>query len=342
MDFKQFIDGIPKTEIHIHLDGAFTLKHLFKLINKYESVPKIKSLEGLKKKFEYKDFSHFINTWFWKNSLYREPIDFEESVFYSLKELFDQNIVYIEAFISPWDYYKSGLNPQDIVRASIDGINRVEELCGIKCRLIVDITRDHGHETAMDRLDEISQFLGDKVIGVGLGGSEHKYPASLFKEVFLEAKRRGFHCVAHAGEVSGPESIWSAINDLKIERIGHGVRATEDPELIEYLVEHQLPLEVCINSNIKTGVYPNYQEHTLPLLVEKGVFVTLNSDDPTMFGASLSDEYLIAKNEMGIKLNNINRILNNTIEASFATSKEKNFYKKKLNSYWITNINELD
>jgi len=342
MVFEQFINGIPKAEIHIHLDGAFTLNHLFKLTKKYDSVPKINSVEELKKKFAYKDFSHFINTWFWKNSLYREPIDFEESVYSSLKKLFSQNIVYIEAFISPWDYFKSGFKPQDIVEASINGINRAEEVCDIKCRLIIDITRDHGHETAISRLDEISQYLGDKVIGIGLGGSEHKYPAYLFKEVFLEAKRRGFHCVAHAGEVLGPESIWSAINELKVERIGHGVRANEDLELIEYLVEHQLPLEVCINSNIKTGVYSDYQKHPLSLLIEKGVFVTLNSDDPTMFEASLSDEYIVANNDMGIKLNTLNRIMNNTIEASFATTAEKNYYKRKLNSYWIRNINELD
>ncbi len=180
------------------------------------------------------------------------------------------------------------------------------------------------------------------MIGIGLGGSEQKYPAYLFKKVFLEAKKRGFHCVAHAGEVAGPESIWSALIDLKVERIGHGVRAIEDPKLIDYLVSNQIPLEVCINSNIRTGVYPSFNKHSLPLLIEKGVLVSLNSDDPTMFGSTLSDEYLLAKNEMGISLDKIKRILNNTIDTSFATTREKIFYKKKLNSYWSRNINELD
>jgi adenosine deaminase len=342
MDPTLFFNKIPKTELHLHLDGAFTLEFLYELVKKYKPIPTIHSIDEIKKKFGYKDFSHFIETWFWKNNLYREPIDFEESVFQSLNQLSNQNIIYIEAFISPWDYHKSGLKTQEIVSACVNGIYRAEKACNIKCRLIIDITRDHGHETAIDRLNEISKFLGKTVIGIGLGGSEQKYPAYLFKKVFLEAKRRGFHCVAHAGEVSGPESIWSAIKDLEVERIGHGVRAVEDQKLLSYLATNKIPLEVCINSNIKTRVYSKYINHPLSLLIENGILVTLNSDDPTMFESTLANEYILALNEIEIPLEQINRMLNNNIDASFASTVEKNSYKKLLNSYWITNVHKID
>jgi adenosine deaminase len=148
--------------------------------------------------------------------------------------------------------------------------------------------------------------------------------------------------VAHAGEVSGPESIWSAIKDLDVERIGHGVRAIEDADLMRYLLENQIPLEVCVNSNIKTGVYPNYQKHSIKKLIDNGILVTINSDDPTMFGATLTEEFVILHEDINLPLNKIIKLMNNSIEASFATKKEKISLRKKLNSYWIQNIDNIN
>lgn len=337
MKYRQLFEIMPKAELHLHLDGAFTLDHLFELTKKYKSELKINSIDDLKKRFIYKDFSHFVDLWFWKNSLFREPIDFEISAYETLKELSTQNIVYVEAFFSPWDYGSSLVRPSDIANAYLKGIAKAESELSIQCKLIADLTRDHGHETALTRLDEITPFLGDKIIGIGLGGSEHKFPAYLFKDVFVEAVRRGFHCVAHAGEVAGPESIWSAINDLNVERIGHGVRSIEDSKLIEYLSKEQIPLEVCIKSNIKTGVYKDIGEHPFLKLLSNGLLLTVNSDDPTMFNSTLADEYYILHNEMGISLSNIIKIQNNAVECSFASIKVKNSIKKRMNSFWIDN-----
>jgi len=334
MNPRQLFEKMPKAELHLHLDGAFTLNHLFELTKKYSSDLEIKSIDDLKKQFRYKDFSHFVTLWFWKNGLFREPIDFETSAYETLKELSKQNIVYVEAFFSPWDYGSSLIKPGSIANAYLDGIARAESEFNIQCRLIADITRDHGHETAFKRLDEITPFLGEKIIGIGLGGSEHKFPAHLFKDVFIEARKRGFHCVAHAGEVAGPESIWSAINDLNVERIGHGVRAIEDANLLEYLSKKQVPLEVCVKSNIKTGVYKNIAEHPFPKLLSNGLLLTVNSDDPTMFNSTLADEYYILHNEMGISLSEIIQIQNNAVECSFASTKDKNVIKKRINSFW--------
>ena len=337
MNFRQYIEKMPKVEIHLHMDGAFTLDFLYDLVQKYGGDPEINSIADLQHKFVFRDFSHFIETWFWKNRFFREPVDFEESTYRTLQEMACQNIVYTEAFFSPWDYRESEADPKDIARANQNAVKRAYRDFNIQCRLIVDITRDHGHEHAMDRLDEITPFMGEEIIGIGLGGSEQRFPADLFKDVFLEAKRRGFHCVAHAGEVVGPESVWSAINDLGAERIGHGVRSIEDPELVEYLRIEQIPLEVCIVSNIKTGVYPDFDSHPFSELFHKGLLVTVNSDDPTMFGSTLADEYSILYQHMKLTLPEIRHVQINTVESSFASMDEKRVIKDQINRFWIDN-----
>ena len=139
----------------------------------------------------------------------------------------------------------------------------------------------------------------------------------------------------------GPESIWSAIDDLQIERIGHGVRAIEDPQLVKYLADNEIPLEVCINSNIRTGIYSDYSKHPIKELYNSGVIVTVNSDDPTMFETTLTDEYHILKEQIFMPMQNIIRLMNNSIEVSFATTEEKVLLKRELNSYWIQNFDKL-
>ena len=336
-NFRQYIEKMPKVELHVHLDGAFVLDFLFDLVQKYGGAPEIKSIADLRNKFVFRDFPHFIETWFWKNRFFREPVDFEESAYQTLQEFSRQNIVYLEAIFSPWDYKESGVDPKDIARANQNAVKRAQADFNIRCRLMVDITRDHGHEHAMDRLDEITPYLGEEIIGIGLGGSEQRFPAHLFKDVFIEAKRRGFHCVAHAGEVVGPESVWSAIKDLETERIGHGVRAVEDPELVEYLRIKQIPLEVCIVSNIKTGVYSSFNEHPFAELFHKGLLVTVNSDDPTMFGSSLADEYSVLYQNMNLTLPEIRHVQINAVESSFAPMDEKRKIKDLINRFWIDN-----
>jgi len=337
MNFSQYVEKMPKVELHLHLDGAFTLDFLFDLVRKYGGDPEIKSISDLQNRFVFRDFSHFIETWFWKNRFFREPIDFEESVYRTLQEMSRQNIVYTEAFFSPWDYQESGVNPTDIAQANKNAVKRAEDDFNIRCRLIVDITRDHGHEHALDRLDEITPFMGAEIIGIGLGGSEQKFPAHLFKDVFIEAKNRGFHCVAHAGEVVGPESVWSAIKDLNAERIGHGVRAIEDPQLVEYLRIEQIPLEVCIVSNIKTGVYSDFSEHPFADLLHKGLLVSVNSDDPTMFGSTLVDEYIVLYQDMNLSLPEIKHVQLNAVESSFAPTDKKQAINDSINRFWIDN-----
>jgi adenosine deaminase len=327
------IIGMPKAEIHLHLEGAFTFDFLFKLIKKYEGDEEIESIEDLREKFIFKDFSHFIRAWLWKNKYFREPEDFEESVYQTIKDLSRQNVIYAEVFFSPWDFISNGLKIEEITEATISGIRRAERDYSIKCGLIADIVRNYGAETSVQRLNQITPYLNKGVIGLGLGGSEKEFPPVQFKDVFLEAKRRGFRTTVHAGEAAGAESVWSAILDLQAERIGHGVRAAEDPELIDYLLEKQVPLEVCVTSNLKTKVFKNLEEHPFDYMYKKGLNVSVNSDDPPMFGSNITGELILLHEKLNYSLNDLGVLTKKAIRASFLETTEKEIYDRKVDNY---------
>jgi adenosine deaminase len=225
--------------------------------------------------------------WVWKNQFIREFDDFlliSEAVF---SDLVKQNVKYAEIFISP-SLFKDKLSAQRIVEAISLGINKVS---GIKINLIVDLVRDYGPEEEMRTLHEINEVKNLGIIGIGIGGSENDYPPQLFKSVYEQARKYGFKTTAHAGEAAGPESIWSAIHDLHVDRIGHGTRAVEDRNLLDYLSESKTPVELCVLSNLRTRVIHSLEEHPVKTFIENEIPVSINTDDPKMFGNSLAEEY---------------------------------------------------
>jgi len=325
--------NMPKVELHLHLEGAFTFEYLFGLVQKYGGDPEVNSIDDLKKKFVFTDFQNFIKAWFWKNKFFRRPEDFEESVYQTIADLSKQKIIYAETFFSPWDFASSGLRMEEITEATISGMQRAVSDFPIRCNLVADIVRDHGAETAMQRLDQLMPYLHNGVTGVGLGGNERDFPAVLFKDVFIEAKKRGFRTAVHAGEAAGPESVWSAIKDLYAERIGHGVRAVEDPALMDYLKTNKIPLEVCITSNLQTKVFNTLEEHPFDRMYKEGFMVTVNSDDPPMFGANLTDEFALLYNKMNYTLEDFFTLARNAINSSFAEETEKEGLRRIVNIY---------
>jgi adenosine deaminase len=327
------IKNMPKIELHLHLEGAFTLEFLFDLIQKYGGDPSVETIHDLEKKFVFKDFPHFIETWFWKNQFFKSPDDFEQSTYFTLKNLHHQNVIYAEVFYSPWDFVQYGLQVEAITEATLAGIQRAKNDFEIRCHLIADLCRDYGAETAIDRFKQILPYRDKGLIGIGLGGSEQKFPPESFEKVFQFAGDNGFHRVAHAGEAAGPDSIWGALQKLDIERIGHGVRAIEDSNLVDYLVETQIPLEICITSNLKTAVFPTLDSHPIRYFVQKGVFVTINSDDPTMFGATISDEFLLLHDKLGFSFNALEHFTLNAVNACFLNSQEKDLLRNKICDY---------
>jgi adenosine deaminase len=332
--WHEFIRMMPKVELHLHLEGAVPYATLMSLINKYGGDSQVRSLADLKNRFAYKTFPQFIETWIWKNQFFRAPEDFELSTFETLTDLHLQHVEYLEAFYSPWDFADNGLSMPDITRAVLRACKRAREEHGIQCVLIADLNRDHGPERAMERIDEVVAFIDQGVIGIGLGGSEHLYPADLFEDAFAKAKRCGLHRVAHAGEAAGPESVWNALQKLDIERIGHGTRAWEDSLLIEELRRRKIPLEMCLTSNVCTGVVRSIEAHPLKKSLEAGLQVTLNTDDPTMFGCTLTSEYVLLLDKPGFTHEELRQISYNALESTFLDEAGKQRLRRRFDEAW--------
>jgi adenosine deaminase len=240
-----------------------------------------------------------------------------------LRSLSAENIRYVEAHYSPGDYYMQRLKTAGITESVLAGVERARADFGIRCGLIIDLVRDHGPEVGMIRLNEATPYLGKGVIGVGIGGSEQEFPPGAYAGVYRAARDRGFHLTAHAGEAAGPESIVGAVMELGAERIGHGVRAYEDPEVVALLRAREIPLEMCIISNVRTGVIKSVAEHPVRDYFDGGLFITVNSDDPVMFNTTLTDEYLALAGELGFSHDEIKQIVLNGVRASFLPEKER-------------------
>ena len=310
---------IPKIENHLHLEGAVPLETLWTLIQKYGGDQSVSSISKLIEKFKYRDFNHFLEIWLWKNKYIREYDDFtflSDAVF---KDLVKQNIKYAEIFISPSEF-RNTLEIQKIIEAiskSIVGNTK------IRISLIVDLVRNLGTDNAMRTLYEINEVKEYGIIGIGIGGLEKEYPPELFTEVFEQARQFGFRTTAHAGEAAGPQSIWGAIRKLRVDRIGHGTRAIEDPELLKYLVDNQIPVELCPLSNLKTRVIGSIEKHPVRTFIEMGIPVSINTDDPKMFGNCLSEEYQVLKDSFDFSDEEINTIILNSIHTTWLDEKDK-------------------
>jgi adenosine deaminase len=303
-------------------------------LEKYGGDSQIKTPADIEKKFVFRDFEHFLELWFWKNQYYKEPADFEDCAYKTLEHLSHQNVIYCEMFYSPWDFISEKLSVEDITESVLCGINRAKNEFPIDCALIADIVRDYDSDSAIDRVKQVEPYNDQGVIGIGLGGSEQKYPARLFSDAFKRARDCGFHLTAHAGEASGPESVWEAINVLNAERIGHGVRAIEDPQLIEYLKNNNIPLEVCVNSNLKTKIFALPELHPIKKFIDMGLNITINSDDPSMFGASLTEEFFILLDQYQISLDNIRQLTLNALNSAFVSDEARFRLREKIDCFW--------
>jgi adenosine deaminase len=313
-------ERVPKVESHLHLEGAIPLDALWKLVQKYGTDPSVTDIYSLEQKFQYKDFPHFIETWIWKNQFLREYEDFAFIAEAVAKDLVRQNIRYAEMFYTPSDFFRHNLEIQKLTEAICTGLGQVKQV-GIA--LILDFCRDRGPENAAKNLSEVNEVKQLGVIGIGLGGSEQAYPPEPFVEIYEKARQLGFHTTAHAGEAAGPDSIWGAIRSLKVERIGHGTRAFEDDSLMTYLARTQIPLECCPLSNVRTGVVKSINVHPVKKFFDAGLFVTVNTDDPKMFGNNLAEEYQLLEDRLGFSRDDIRTLILNGIKASWLPEKRK-------------------
>ncbi len=313
--------AMPKVEIHVHLEGATDAETVWHMAQRNGIRLPAATVEEWRSFYTFRDFNHFIDVYQTAGGCMRTPEDFAFMTERFLAIQAAQNITYTEAFLSA-SLLVEKLPTPDLIAAFAEGLRRGEASTGVRCRFIPDIAR-HQPETQWRVLDFVLQGREAGIfLGLGLGGIEVGYPPERFVDVFAEARRQGLHVVAHAGETDGPASIWGALRSLKAERIGHGVRAVDDPALVAHLAETQVPLEVNPYSNYRLKVTPEDRPHPIRALVDAGVRVTVNSDDPPMFSTDLNQEYALLAAQ-GFTFEELRRLNLNAVDVCFLPQDEK-------------------
>ncbi|MGD0247486.1 MAG: adenosine deaminase [Candidatus Limnocylindrales bacterium] len=310
---RDWLERLPKVELHLHLEGAIPHAALWQLICKHGGDSRVPTLESLPAYFVYRDFPEFIDKWIWKQGFLREAADFELIGAAVAGELARQRIVYAEAFYTPADVALAGMSTQEVSLALRRGLASAPD---VEVALIADLCRDYGPAVGARTLEELAEIAAEAgVIGIGLGGSEQLYPPEPFAGVYERARTLGLRTTAHAGEVVGPESVWGAIRALRVDRIDHGLRAAEDPTLTAYLAERRLPVTSCPGSNVATGAVASLEEHPIRRFLDAGLVVSVSTDDPAMFGLSLAGEYDALVRRLGFTATDIRQLVLNAVDS---------------------------
>lgn len=324
---EAFVRRMPKAEIHVHLEGSVRPATLLELARRNGVTPPAETVDGLREFFRFRDFPHFIQVYIAVCSCLRTPDDFTTIVREVGEDAAAQNIRYLEIHFNPeTNVRKRGLD----FHAMLAGMNRgraeARERWGVEMRWIADGVRDS--ETSPYSVTQTVDWITalspeDGVVALGLGGNEVGHPPAPFAADFARARKAGLHTVAHAGETTGHATICDSIDLLGAERIGHGVRAAENPGLVTRLAREQVPLELCPTSNLCTQVVNGFAEHPFRMFDEAGVLVTVNSDDPPLFGTTLTDEFLVLAREWGYDADGLQRIALNALDVSFLPDEDK-------------------
>ena len=320
---RAWLKGLPKAELHLHLEGSITPETLVELSRRNDPVPL--TLEQARGVYRYHDFPSFLMSFKAVTERLHTPGDYETITYNMVCELAAQGIRHAEVYLSIGILYHFARLEVDAVMAAAEhGRVRGERDFGVSVLWIIDAVRHFGVTEAERVFRKAAALKAEypSVVGIGIGGDEARGPAPAFRELYAEAKTAGLHLTCHAGESAGPESIWAALN-IGAERIGHALTAVDDAELIEVLSLRQIPLELNITSNLRTGCCPTLAAHPVRRYFEDGLMVTLNSDDPPFFGANLLDEYELAHREFAFSLDQMREFAANSVEASFLPPERK-------------------
>ncbi len=314
-----FIRQLPKAELHLHLEGAVDPTTLLELRQRHGERT---SLADTEKLYSYTDFPSFLMSFKDVSSHLRGPDDYEFITYRLMQRLKEENVLHAEVYVAVGVCLYRKQDFAAIFEGLERGRARGARDFGVSLLWIFDATRHFGVEEAQKVFELAVRYQDRHVIGIGIGGDEQKAPPELFRSVYSYAEDNGLRLTAHAGETGPPESIWGALN-LHAERIGHGLTAALDPDLIEELAQRQIPVELCITSNLRTGVCKTVAEHPAKNYFDQGVMITLNTDDPALFGTTLSREYQLARETLGFTDEHLRELARNSFEASFLPAEKK-------------------
>jgi adenosine deaminase/aminodeoxyfutalosine deaminase len=335
MASKSFIQSLPKAELHLHLEGSVDPATVAELSRRYNTpLPTennrydvagsgdVLTEDDVRRLYSYKDFNGFLMAFKSVTERLRSPEDYELVTYRLMQKLRQQNVVHAEVYVSVGVIRWRGQPVEPIFEGMERGRERGQRDFGVSLLWIFDAVRHFGPEAAAEVFNLAARLRERNVVGIGIGGDEARGPAEGFRDLFKKAADNGLRLTAHAGETTGPESVWGAIN-IGAERIGHGLSAASDPELMEVMAQKQVPVEICITSNLRTGACKDMQEHPVKKFFDEGLMVTLSTDDPAMFQTSLNKEFEIARQEFNFTEDHLRELARNSIEASFLPVEKK-------------------
>jgi adenosine deaminase len=321
-DINQFIQDIPKAELHVHIEGAMEPELKFELAKRNSLSLPFKSPEDLRRTYNFTNLQSFLDSYYLGARVLQREKDFYDLTMDYLKRVHLQNVRHTEIFFDPQTHTERGIPFDTVIKGIKSALMDAESTLGISHRLIMCFLRHLSAEAAMETLTQALPYK-EWLVGVGLDSTEAGNPPEKFTTVFERAIEEGFLTVAHAGEEGPPEYIWQAIEKLRVRRIDHGVRCVEDPKLVEELRARQIPLTVCPLSNVKLRVFNKIADHNLKKLLYLGLCVTVNSDDPAYFGGYIYENFKAVKDALNLDNNDIYRLAKNSFTASFLESEEK-------------------
>ena len=323
IDPVDWLRRLPKCELHLHLEGTVEPETLVELSKRGKAKPL--TLAAARALYQYEDFKAFLMAFKAVSELLNTPEDYELITYNMVRSLAKQGVRHAEVYISFGIlYFHKKVEVEPFVEAIERGRLRAEKEFGTTIYWLIDAVRNFGVEEAERVFKKAAELraIYPSIVGIGIGGDEARGPANDFRALYAEAKRAGLRLTAHAGESVGPHSIWSAIN-IGAERLGHGLTAYQDAQLMEVLAEKQIPVEINITSNVRTGCCRSLDEHPVRDYFDSGLMITLNSDDPPMFGANLHDEYVLAHERFKFTLEQMRELAANSVEASFLPPERK-------------------
>lgn len=329
---KHLIQILPKAELHLHIEGSLEPQLMWDLAQKHQITLPFSSVEAIQAAYQFDSLQSFLDLYYQGANVLRDEDDFFALMWAYLCKCHEQNVVHTEIMFDPQTHTERGIDYAVFMSGFARAIEKAKEEFSLSVYLILSFLRHLSEQSAIDTLEQAKPYYA-MVTAIGLDSSELGNPPAKFERVFAQAKALGFKLVAHAGEEGPADYIWEAINLLKVDRIDHGVRSSEDPTLLDYLKKHEIPLTVCPLSNLKLCVVDNLEQHNLVDLLNEGLVITVNSDDPSYFGGYLNENFIAVVDALPISEKTLVQLISNSVTASFLPSSQK--------QYWLARIQAL-